>query len=83
MDDKSRVPIPRSVLYSVVLSYICSIAITAGALVYMRHVDNESNSQWCSLVVTLDDTYTQNPPASEVGRKIAQSMHNLRSNFKC
>lgn len=76
-------PIPKGMLYSVIMSYVCAIAITAGALVYMRHVDNESNRQWCSLVVTLDDTYLQNPPTTEVGKKVAQSMHNLRINFGC
>lgn len=82
-DKQQRVPIPRSLWYSIIMSYLCGIAITTGALVYMKHVDNESNRKWCDIAITLDEGYKKIPPQSEVGRRIAADMHKLRNDFEC
>jgi hypothetical protein len=73
----------RGLLYAVIASYVSSILITAGGLVYMNHVDQESNRKWCKTVVTLDDAYSQTPPQSVVGKQIALSIHDLRTDFGC
>lgn len=78
-----RVPVPRKIWYAVIASYVSGILVTGSGLVYMNHVDTESNRKWCSLVVTLDETYRQTPPTTEVGRKVAVSINGLRQDFRC
>lgn len=83
MEQRQRTPIPRSILWSVMISYIASIAIGASSLLYANYVDRQSNQKWCSVLVPLDTPYTQAPPQSELGRKIAQAMHQLKIDFGC
>ena len=74
---------------------ICSIAFTIG---YTNAVDRRSrhdtaaadrlsDRQWCDLLRTLDTAYN-NPqpnqqPTTELGRRIAQAIHDLRNRFSC
>jgi hypothetical protein len=69
--------------YALLAIFASMFALTAVSLGYANYVANESSRKWCELVVTLDDTYTQTPPSTPSGRKVAQEIHNLRNSLKC
>jgi Flp pilus assembly pilin Flp len=76
-------PANKAVIYALILTLIAVLAVGAMSIVYANHVATASNRNWCSLVVTLDDAYRQQPPQSDLGRKIAADMHQLRARLHC
>lgn len=68
---------------------ICvSVAIVAGGGVwYVKKTTDkavhDSQRNWCEVVSTLDQTYSQTPPQTESGRKVAIEIHKLRIKFDC
>jgi hypothetical protein len=67
-------------LTAVFLTLMLAVALN---VIYTNRVAAQSNKQWCSIIVTLDNSYRKTPPASETGKKIASDMHRLRDEFKC
>jgi hypothetical protein len=66
------------------------VAVMAMGVMYVRHVDREAEQRereadrrWCELLVTMDDAYGSTPPQTELGRRIATAMHQLRTDFGC
>lgn len=75
------------VLVSIVLSVM---ALAVAGVSYTSYVDGqrerserEADRRWCQLLEPLDDAYTTVPPTSELGRRIAEAIHNLRVEFDC
>jgi type II secretory pathway pseudopilin PulG len=48
-----------------------------------RAAARESEQRWCSLITTMDDAYRIAPPQTEIGRKLAQDIGDLRLRFGC
>lgn len=71
------------VWYAVAVACISSLTMGAVAIQYADHVDRKSNQQWCQVVVTLDDAYTQNPPQTTAGQRLAREMKRMRHDFDC
>lgn len=85
-NEKKRAPIPRSILLSVVFSYVCAVALVAASLVYSAHVEKQNDQRWCSVLIAIDDAYaeaTNNPNVSRSGRHIGEEFHRLRIEFGC
>lgn len=78
-----RRPINKAVAYSLIMIFLASVTSALAAIMYAKHVDNESNQRWCGLVVRLDDTYREKPPGTELGRDIATEFQKLRHDFGC
>ena len=70
-------------MWSVLMILSCSLITAVVTVLWAAYIDRQSNHRWCALVSTLDDAYTQNPPATETGRRVAQQIHVLRSDFGC
>ena len=45
--------------------------------------EREADQRWCALLTTLDDAYSTIPPTSELGRKVANAIHALRTDLNC
>ncbi len=45
--------------------------------------ERENDRRWCQLLVTLDDAYSTVPPTSELGRRVADAIHALRTDLEC
>ncbi len=43
----------------------------------------ESERKWCSIVITLDSAYRQQPPQTPTGQELAESIAGLRSSLHC
>lgn len=70
-------------LWSVVIVLVASL-VTGGVSIIVSSVNNtEQDQRWCSLMSTLDDAYMENPPATEPGRRVAEQIHQLRSELGC
>jgi len=50
---------------------------------WASRVDELSNQRWCGMVVTLDNTYRDKPPNSDLGRQLAEEFKKLRHDFGC
>lgn len=80
----------RRFTYALCALGVASILIGIIAIMYANHVGDQAYNrsqtnlrQLCSIVVTLDDTYRQTPPTSELGRKIAAEFDALRVHLGC
>lgn len=69
--------------YAIVVACVSSLAVGIAAIQYADHVDRKSNQQWCEVVITLDNAYTQNPPQTEAGQVLARAMKRMRHDFGC
>lgn len=43
----------------------------------------ESDRRWCELLTTMDTAYTEQPPRSPTGTRLAQQISELRTQFGC
>lgn len=81
--------------YAIAVAFVACVVVAAGSVFYAMGVQRqaerrtraervESDRRWCALLVDLDDAYRTVPgPSTEVGRKVAAEIHNLRLSFGC
>jgi hypothetical protein len=81
--------------YAIVVAFIAVVAIAFASVIYTNHVQQqadkrstaeraESDRRWCSLLTELDNAYKGPPaPTTEIGRKVAAEVHQLRESFRC
>ena len=70
--------------WQVLVACLLAAVVSAGtAMAYANRVARQSERQWCGLVVTLDDAYTESPPQTPAGIKIARDVALLRARFGC
>lgn len=60
-----------------------SLAAALVAIGIAVHVNAESDRKWCSVVVTIDGAYHQQPPKTEAGKNLAEDMAALRRELHC
>lgn len=75
--------LPRAYVYSLIMTYVSCVVIAVGAVLYANYVDRTSNQQWCDLVIPLDQAYTSQTPATELGRRVARAISHIRDTFDC
>lgn len=73
----------RGLLWSVLLSLLSALAVSIAGVVYTGQSNAENNRQWCELLNTLDTAYSSTPPKTELGKKVAIKIHELRIDFGC
>jgi hypothetical protein len=81
--------------YAIAVSFVACLAIALAGVAYTDHVQRqadkrstaervESDRRWCALLVDLDNAYHSSPgPSTEIGRKVATEIHQLRQSFGC
>lgn len=73
--------------WSIGSAVACTAAVAIAGVIYTNStaesVTRESEQKWCGVVVTLDDAYSQLPPASPLGQRVADEMKRLRQDFRC
>ena len=81
--------------YAIAMAFVACAVAAGGAIVYASVVQRqaerrteaeraESDRRWCALLVELDNAYRIPPgPTTEVGRKVAAEIHQLRISFGC
>lgn len=93
---KRRLP-TVSLAWTLLTALISAVVVSISGVIYtgvttdknnekiaQQQVDN--NRRWCDLLTTLDDAYSAPgtpPPATPLGRRIAQSIHELTIEFGC
>jgi hypothetical protein len=81
----------RGPWYGLVLLLICGAIASGGNIAYTNRIDRESDREnekndrkWCALLILMDDAYRSGtPPTTEVGRRIAAAIHELRTSLGC
>jgi hypothetical protein len=69
--------------YAVLAVVLSSATAGAIALVVALHANAESDRKWCSVVVTLDDAWTETPPTTPAGVNLARDFAQLRRHLDC
>jgi type II secretory pathway component PulK len=77
----------------VVVLIICvSLCVAAAALSLAANTRSEkretaarhaSERTWCSVIITLDDSYRETPPSTSAGKNVAEGIARLRTQFRC
>lgn len=84
----------KRMAWSLLVSFLSAVAVSVAGVVYtgLSQSENnerihqqqvENNRQWCELLSTLDIAYSSTPPQSELGRKVANAIHQLSQSFDC
>lgn len=71
------------VLYAAFVALACAIVMGVASFQYSNYVDRKNKHQWCTIVETLDDTYTANPPQTAAGKRLAGEFARMRKEFHC
>jgi len=83
MSVKRHITITRGALYGLLIAYVCLFAVAFISIQYANYAVRTSNQKWCSMITSLDDTYREQPPATNLGRKLARDFNELRREFEC
>lgn len=63
------------------LSGLALVAVMVVNVAYSKHVQEQADRRWCSLLASLD---TNDPPATtERGRVVQRQLHQLRLDLDC
>lgn len=67
------------------LAIIVSISLAGKALDKAEQARRDADAKWCSLLVTLDDSYSDpaHVPSSLLGKAIAKAIGDLRKAYAC
>lgn len=65
------------------VAWLTLFATVIGSMILTVWVNAQSDRKWCSVVITLDDGWTQAPPQTPAGRKLAGDFHELRGQLGC
>jgi hypothetical protein len=81
--------------YAIAVSFVACAVIALAGVVYTNYVQSqarhrteaeraESDRRWCALLTELDNAYATSPgPTTEVGKKVAAEIHQLRVGLGC
>lgn len=87
MANRPKVDRPTYIMVSkrlIVTWLVVNLVQFAGILAsfqYANYVDRKSNHAWCEQLSLFNQAYAENPPPSDLGRKIAAGMLRLTSEF--
>lgn len=69
--------------YSIVVVFLVLGASVGLSIAYTANKAEESDRRWCALMTELDAAYTATPPTTDVGKRVAASIHNLKTELGC
>lgn len=69
--------------YAVGAIFLSAMLMAGVALVVALRANAESDRKWCEVVTTMDDAYRSSPPQTDIGRKLANDMAELRRRLGC
>ena len=75
--------VPRAMWYLLLVIYVSMFAFTVVSLLYTDHVATQNEQKWCHLLSTLDTAYSQTPPKTESGVRVAADVHKLLEQLNC
>jgi hypothetical protein len=73
----------KKVIYAAIMVMVLQLAVAINGIWYANKVSRESDAKWCAIITSMDNAYTQQPPSTETGRRIAKEMHELRLSLAC
>ncbi|MFE7869774.1 hypothetical protein ACFUYE_05415 [Micromonospora humida] len=62
---------------------LAALGSSATSILYTNAAAHQAEQRWCGIVATLDDAYQQTPPQTPAGKRIADSIAELRGEFGC
>ncbi|MEU7771216.1 hypothetical protein AB0C44_07810 [Micromonospora taraxaci] len=71
------------VLLTAVVTFTLALVSASRSAALSERARDESERRWCGVVVALDDAYRESQPQTPAGRRIADSIAQLRTEFGC
>lgn len=69
--------------WSVLMVVLSTLAVSIAGVVYTNSTVRNSERKWCSIITSIDDRNTQQPPNTPAGQQFAQDIHKLRTDYHC
>ncbi len=71
------------VLVTAVVATALALVSASRSAALSERARDESERRWCGVVGALDDAYKESRPQTPAGRRIADSIAQLRTEFGC
>lgn len=71
------------VVIAIGMMFATMLVMTALNIFYADHLNRQSNNNFCDIVVTVNDAYRDNPPSTDLGRKLQQNYADLERRLQC
>lgn len=68
---------------SMVISIVVSAVMNQRGIERERMARFQSEQQWCSVIVVMDDAWRSKPPATATGKEMAKGIRELRVGHRC
>lgn len=70
--------------YAIMVAFVACLIAAGASVLYADHIQRQDDRRWCALLTDLDAAYSTPPgPTTDVGRKVAAEIHQLRVGFGC
>ncbi len=76
---KQSVPFGRKSSYALVACILSCVLISGSSMAFTVYVFR----QFCSLLITMDEAYTDTPPTTPTGISMARDIKHLRNTIFC
>lgn len=83
MVEEKKGRLNKRTVYPMIVAFVSVVIMVVTTIVYVGYVDSKSNRQWCIMINPLYEAYATTPPATELGRKIADAFIHLHDEFGC
>ncbi len=71
------------VMLTAVVTFTLALVSASRSAALSERAREESERRWCGVVVALADAYQESRPQTPAGRRIADSIAQLRTEFGC
>lgn len=72
-----------TIVASILVLSICGVGYTTYVDGKRASAEREADRNWCTLLTTLDEAYSSAPPTTELGRRVAKAIRDLRLRLDC
>jgi hypothetical protein len=80
-------PKDRKLIWTMITALTSAVIAAVSSIVYTGVSISNNNERWCDLLSPLNSAYNSGDPATapqtELGRKVAASIHKLSNEFGC
>lgn len=81
--DMPRWYLLATIVISILVLSVCGVGYTTYVDGKRAKAERQADRNWCTLLTTLDEAYSAVPPSTELGRRVAKAIKDLRNELRC